>query len=249
MGAIISRELRSMFLSPLAWLLLAVVQFILAWIFLIQMEHFGEVQPRLLQLASAPGVTDLVAIPLLNYAAAIIMLMMPLMSMRLLSDEYSNGTYTLLATAPITKTGIVLGKYLALLIFLLVILSLTAAMPLSLLSGGILDLGKLCAGLIGLGLALASFAAIGLFFSSITSSLTVAATGTYGLLLFLWLINLASGADGEGSALFAWISPATHLQKMLSGLISSADLVYFLLLTTTFLALSIKQLDSRHRGR
>jgi ABC-2 type transport system permease protein len=68
-------------------------------------------------------------------------------------------------------------------------------------------------------------------------------------LVFLWLINLASGADGKGSALFAWISPISHLHKMLSGLISSADLVYFLLITASFLALSVKQLDSRSKGR
>ncbi len=248
MRAIIVRELRSMFLSPLAWTLLAVVQFILAWIFLIQMDEFMQIQPRLAKLASSPGVTDLVATPLLSSAALIIMLLIPLMSMRLLSDEFRNGTYTLLSSAPITKTSIVLGKYLALLIFLMIILILTAAMPLSLLLGGTLDLGKLFSGLLGLGLALASFAAIGLFFSSITSSPTVAATGTYGLLLFLWLINMASGAGEEGSALFAWISPISHLHKMLSGLINSADIIYFLLLTASFLALSIKRLDSRRKG-
>lgn len=249
MRAIILRELQSMFLSPLAWVLLAVVQFILAWIFLIQMDEFMQIQPRLVKLASAPGITDLVATPLISTAALIIMFFIPLMSMRLLSDEYRNGTYTLLASAPISKSSIALGKYLALLIFLLIILALTAAMPLSLLLGGSLDLGKLWAGLLGLGLTLALFAAIGLFFSSITSRPSVAATGTYGLLLFLWLINMASGADGEGSALFAWISPISHLQKMLSGLISSADLIYFFLFTASFLALSIKQLNGRHQGR
>ena len=248
MGAIVLRELRAMFLSPLAWTLLAVVQFILAWIFLIQMDEFMQIQPRLAKLSSAPGVTDLIATPLLNSAAMIVMLLTPLMSMRLLSDEYRNGTYTLLSTAPISKTSIVLGKYLALLIFFLIVLAITSAMPLSLLFGGTLDLGKLFSGVLGLGLAMASYGAIGLFFSSITSRPTVAATGAYGLLLFLWLINLASGAEGEGSALFAWISPISHLHKMLSGLISSTDIIYFLLLTVSFLALTIKQLDSRHRG-
>lgn len=249
MGAIILRELRSMFLSPLAWILLAVVQFILAWIFLIQLDEFMQIQSRLMKLAAAPGVTDLVAAPLLSSAATVIMFLIPLMSMRLLSDEYKSGTFTLLATAPITKTGIVLGKYLALTLFLLLILLLTALMPLSLLLGGSLDLGKLCTGLLGIGLTMASLGAIGLFFSSITSRLAVAATGSYGLLLFLWLINLASGAEGKGSALFAWLSPITHLQKMLSGLISTDDLIYFFLLTVSFLALSIKQLDSHGKRR
>jgi ABC-2 type transport system permease protein len=245
MRAILMRELRSMFLSPLAWVLLAVVQFILAWIFLVQLDEFMQVQPHLAKLSSPPGVTDLVATPLLNSAATIIMFLIPLMSMRMLSDEYRNGTFTLLASAPISKTSIVLGKYLSLVIFLLIVLAATIAMPLSLTLGSNLDLGKLFAGTVGLGLALTSFGAIGMFFSSITARPAVAATGTYGLLLFLWMINLASGSDGEGSALFAWISPMTHMHHMFSGLIKSSDLSYFLLLTTSFLILSIKQLDSR----
>lgn len=245
MLAITLRELRSMFRSPLAWTLLAVVQFILAWIFLVQVEEFIQIQPRLAKLSTAPGVTDLVATPLLSSASLIIMFLIPLMSMRLFSDEYRSGTFSLLLSAPISMTAIVLGKYLALMLFLSVLLVLTAAMPLSLLLGGSLDLGKLSAGLLGLELALAGFAAIGLFFSSITSRPTVAATGSYGLLLFLWVINLASGTGETGSALFAWISPISHLQNMFSGLISSADLIYFLLLTTGFLALSIRRLESR----
>lgn len=245
MLAITLRELRSMFLSPLAWTLLAVVQFILAWIFLVQVEEFMQIQPRLAKLATAPGITDLVATPLLNSASLIIMFLIPLMSMRLFSDEYRSGTFSLLLSAPISMTAIVLGKYLALIIFLAIILLLTAAMPLSLLVGGSLDLGKLAAGLLGLGLALAGFAAIGLFFSSITSRPTVAATGSYGLLLFLWIINLASGAEGQGSALFAWISPISHLRNMFSGLVTSMDLIYFLLLILTFLALCIRRLESR----
>lgn len=244
MLAITLRELRSMFLSPLAWTLLAVVQFILAWIFLVQVEEFMQIQPRLAKLATAPGITDLVATPLLNTASLIIMFLVPLMSMRLFSDEYRNGTFSLLLSAPISKTAIVLGKYLALIIFLAIVLVLTAAMPLSLLLGGNLDLGKLSASLLGLGFALASYAAIGLFFSCITSRPTIAATGSYGLLLFLWIINLASGAEGKGSVLFAWISPISHLNNMYSGLVTSMDLIYFLLLIITFLALCIKRLDS-----
>jgi ABC-2 type transport system permease protein len=245
MWAITLRELRSMFLSPLAWTLLAVLQFILAWIFLVQVEEFLEIQPRLAKLATAPGITDLVATPLLNVASLIILLLIPLLSMRLFSDEYRSGTFSLLLSAPISTTAIVMGKYLALIIFLAVTVVLTAAMPLSLLLGGNLDLGKLAAGVLGLELALAAFAAIGLFFSSITSRPTLAATSSYGLLLFLWIINLASGAEGKGSLLFAWISPITHLRNMFNGLVTSMDLIYFLLLILAFLALCARRLSSR----
>jgi ABC-2 type transport system permease protein len=245
MLAICFRELRSLFLSPLAWTLLGVMQLILAWLFLVQMEQFLEIQPRLVTLADAPGITDLVVIPLLDSAALIIMLLIPLLSMRLISEEYRSNSFSLLLSAPLSLTRIVLGKYLALLAILGIMLLLTALMPLSLLVGSQLDLGKLAAGLLGLGLELALFAAIGLFISSLTARPAVAAAGTYGLLLFLWIINLAAGAGGEGSSLFSWLSPAHHYHQLLSGLVSSSDLVYFLLLSSAFLLLTIHRLERR----
>jgi ABC-2 type transport system permease protein len=219
------------------------MQLILAWLFLVQIEQFLQIQPRLATLANAPGVTDLVVIPLLDSAALIIMLLIPLLSMRLISEEYRGNTISLLLSAPISLTRIVLGKYLALLAMLGAMLLLTALMPLSLLVGSQLDLGKLAAGLLGLGLELALFGTIGLFISSLTARPAVAAAGTYGLLLFLWIIDLAAGTEGSG--LFSWLSPAHHYHQLLSGLIRSSDLVYFLLLSSAFLLLTIHRLERR----
>lgn len=242
---IAGRELRSLFLSPLAWSLLAVIQFILAWTFLVQIEGFQSVQPRLLGMEGAPGLTDLVVTPLLGTSASIMLLLIPLLSMRLISEEYRSGSFTLLLSSPVTMTQIVLGKYLGLLGLLGIILLLITSMPLSLLIGGSLDLGKLAAGLLGLGLLLATISAIGLFISTLTPQPAVAAVGTYGLILFLWLINTAGGADGTGSALFAWLSLTSHFERLASGLIRASDLAYYLLLITGFLALSIRQLNNR----
>lgn len=241
---IAGRELRSLFLSPLAWSLLAVTQFILAWSFLVQIEGFQAVQPRLLGLEGAPGLTDLVATPLLGTAAGVMLLLIPLLSMRLISEEYRSGSFALLLSSPISMTQIVLGKYLGLLGLLAIMLLLTAAMPLSLFIGGSLDLGKLAAGLLGLGLLLAAISAIGLFVSTLTPQPAVAAVGTYGLVLFLWMINLATGADGAGSTLFAWLSLTTHFERLASGLVRGSDLAYYLLLIITFLLLAIRRLDS-----
>jgi ABC-2 type transport system permease protein len=242
---IAGRELKSLFLSPLAWALLAVLQFILAWSFLVQIEGFQSVQPRLLGLEGAPGLTDLVATPLLGTAAGLMLLLIPLLSMRLISEEYRSGSFALLLSSPLSMTQIVLGKYLGLLGFLGFMLLLTAAMPLSLLIGGALDLGKLAAGFLGLGLLLATIGAIGLFISTLTPQPAVAAVGTYGLVLFLWVINLAAGADGTGSTLFAWLSLTSHFDRLTSGLVRASDLAYYLLLITLFLALAIRRLDSR----
>jgi ABC-2 type transport system permease protein len=245
MLAILRRELRSLFLSPLAWALFGVMQLLLAWLFLVQLEQYLELQPRLGALAAAPGVTDLVAAPLLDSAAVITMLLLPLLSMRLFSEEYRSNTFSLLLAAPVSLTRIVLGKYLALLVPLWIMLLLAVLMPLSLLLGGSLDLGKLAAGVLGLALQLAAFGAIGLFLSSLTARPAVAAVSTYGLLLFLGMLQLTADAKTGGSALFAWLSPAGHFQQLLSGLVRSGDLCYFLLLIAISLILTIHRLESR----
>lgn len=241
---IAGRELRSLFLSPLAWSLLAVMQFILAWLFLVQLENFGRIQPRLVGMENAPGVTDLIVVPLFGNVALITLLLIPLLSMRLISEELRSGTFSLLLSAPVSLSRIVLGKYLGLLGMLSIILLMSSAMVLSLLAGGELDLGRLAAGLLGLSLVLAAAAAVGLYMSTLSAQPGVAAVGSYGLLLFLWLINLATGAEGKGSALFAWIAMPTHFDHLLNGLVRSSDLIYFILCIALCLTLAIRRIDS-----
>ena len=241
---IAARELRSLFLSPLAWSLLAVMQFILAWLFLVQLENFGRLQPRLVGMENAPGLTDLIVVPLFGNVAIITLLLIPLLSMRLISEELRSGTFNLLLSAPVSIFRIVLGKYLGLLGVLGIILLISTAMVLSLLAGGELDLGRLAAGLLGLSLVLAAAAAVGLYMSTLSAQPGVAAVGSYGLLLFLWLINLATGAEGKGSALFDWIAMPTHFDHLLSGLVRSSDLIYFMLCIVLCLTLAIRRIDS-----
>jgi ABC-2 type transport system permease protein len=241
---IAARELKSLFLSPLAWAILAVVQLILAYIFLISVDQFLEVQPRLVGMTDAPGVTDIIAAPLFGTAAIVLLLVAPLLTMRLVSEEHRNRTLSLLLSAPVSMTEIILGKYLGILLFLLVMLGMLALMPLSLLIGGSLDLGKLGAGLLGLGLLLAAFAAAGLFMSTLTTQPTVAAISTFGLLLLLWIVDWTSGARAEVSGALNYLSLTRHYEPMLKGLISSVDIVYYLLFIITFLVLSVRRLDA-----
>jgi ABC-2 type transport system permease protein len=246
-AVIAGNELRRLFFSPLAWSLMAVTQLLLAWLFLVQIEAFLELQPRLATLENPPGVTELVAMPLLDSAAVILMLLVPLLSMGLFSREFLQGTYSLLIASPVSVTGIVVGKYLALLATLAVILLLVALMPLSLLLGGALDLGTLSAGLLGLALTLAAYGAVGLLLSSLTRQPAIAAIGSYGLLLLLWIINLAG--TGKGSTLFEQLAISSHFHRLLSGLVVSTDLIYFVLLILCCLILTIRRLDSlRSRG-
>ena len=241
---IAARELRSLFLSPLAWAILAVVQFILAYLFLAQIDAYLALQPRLAAIEGAPGVSDIIVAPLLADAGIILLLITPLMTMRVLSEERRNRTLTLLFSAPVSMTEIIIGKYLGILAFFLILLGLLALMPLSLLLGTNLDLGKLAAGLLGLSLLLAAFSAIGLFMSSLTEQPTVAAISTFGLLLLLWIIDWAGNSGNETSGLFAYLSMLRHYETLLNGLFNSTDVAYYLLLTVMFLGLSIRRMDA-----
>lgn len=107
---IAGRELRSMFLSPLAWAVLAVVEAILAFLFLQQLDLFIAFQSQLAMLESPPGVTEVVAMPIFSTAAIVLLLVVPLLTMRLLSEEKRQKTLPLLMSAPISMSEIVLGN-------------------------------------------------------------------------------------------------------------------------------------------
>ena len=82
MLTIASREFRTLFLSPLAWTVLAILQCLLAYLFLTQVETFNLIQPKLATIEGAPGLTDIVVTPLYGNAAIILLLVTPLLTMR-----------------------------------------------------------------------------------------------------------------------------------------------------------------------
>lgn len=242
------RELRNMFLSPLAWTVLAVTQLILAWIFLSQIDVFFSLQEELATLDNAPGVTDLVVAPVLEIASVILLMISPLLTMRLISEERRNGTLSLLLSAPLSTSEIVLGKFLGIILFYLILIAMVSLMPLSLLLGTELDLGKLAAGLLGLVLLMSAFAAAGLFLSSLTANPVVAAISTFGLLLLLWMLERNTGDNSTISA-FSYVSLTHHIGPFLRGLVNSVDLAYFALFIITFLLLAIRQMDAQRLQR
>lgn len=242
---IAKREFRSMFMSPLAWVILAVVQVILAWSFFSSIDVFFSIQSELTTLKNAPGVTDLVASPLFELASVVLLMVMPLLSMRLISEEKRNKTISLLLSAPVSITEIVLGKYLGLLFFIVCLLSLITLMPLSLSMGTELDLTKLFSGVLGLFLALAAFGSAGLFMSSLTENPMIAAITTFGLLLLLWMLNVTSASAGEGANVFSYLSLHVHFTAMLRGILNTRDIAYFLLFIFGFIVLTIRQLETQ----
>ncbi len=118
-------------------------------------------------------------------------------------------------------------------------------MPASLLFGTQLDLGQIASGLIGLFLLTSSFAAIGLFISSITKQASTAAISTFGVLFLLWIINIAGANSSEATAaVFSYLSLLKHYNNLLNGVFNSTDVLFYVLISSFFILLSIWRLDA-----
>lgn len=233
-------ETRRIFLSPLAWSVLAIVQFIMGFVFI----------NLLVEYVNNPyngedfGVSDYIGGSLYGFATILLLLVMPLMTMRLFSEERKSGSITLLFSAPVSLTEIVLGKFIGLLGFVLAILVLMALMPLSLHWSTDLDWGRLAAGLLGLFLLMMAFGAAGLFVSTLTREPTIAAVGSFGLLLLVWLINILGYNDSMPfREVFTYLSLIDHYESLRRGVFDTADALYYLLFSALFLWLSVLRLD------
>jgi ABC-2 type transport system permease protein len=238
------RELRSLFSMPSTWFVLAVLQFIFTWFFLEMLQAFLDIQPQLAQIANAPGVTATIATPLFNLVALLLMMLVPMFTMRLIAEERRNQTLALLLSAPLTNRDIVLGKFLGLLLFLAV---LTAGVPLMLCTlalGTRLDFGLLLGNMLGLLLLTGSYVAAGLYVSALTTQPVIAAIGALAVLVGLWLADIAATAE---NSLFHLISPLYHFRNFNTGLLDSADAAYFMLFTAMFLLLTMRRLQNNRR--
>jgi ABC-2 type transport system permease protein len=245
MWIIAARELRSLFLSPLAWSILGAVQVICGWFFALQVYLFVQpnVQADLAMNPDAPGLTAMVVAFLFDWIGIVLLLVLPLLTMRLISEERRNNTLPLLLSAPISMTSIILGKFLGMMGFFLILLAMLMLMPLSLLFGGSLDFGQIASGLLGAILFLGALTALGLYISTLTAQPTVAAFSTFAAFLLLWMFDWAEGV-GEQNSVLSYLAITKHYQPLIKGLFSTTDIIYYVLFIALFLILSIKRLDS-----
>lgn len=248
---IAGKELKALFASPLAWVILTVVQIIIAYAFLRRLDDFLQLQPQLIQMANPPGATELIAAPAFATAAAVFLFAVPLLAMRLIAEERRNQTLVLLVSAPVSMTEIVFGKFLGLLAFLVLIIGLVALMPLSLARSTQLDYGMLGGFVAGLVLLAACFAAVSLFVSCLTAHPVAAAIGAFAALLGMLLTG---DVAGEGLKARGWdvaaslaqvLSPVRNFEPFGRGILDTYAIACSLLLTLAFLALTVRQLDAR----
>jgi ABC-2 type transport system permease protein len=248
---IASKELKALFASPLAWLVLTIVQVIAGYTFLRRLDDFLQVQPQLVQLANAAGVTELVVAPVFATAAIILLFAAPLLGMRSIAEERRNETFVFLTSAPVSMTQIALGKFLGIWTFLALIIALTAAMPLSLATSTSLDYGLMASVCCGLLLLSAGFAAISLYISSLTVQPVAAAFASFAAIAGMILLSETAG-DGLKArgwdlpgALVQVFSPLRNFEPFGKGMIDTYAIVCSLSLAIVFIVLTVRRLEAR----
>ena len=238
------KEFRSLFAAPSTWWMLALMQFMFAWFYFARIDDYLQVQAQLAQLDNAPGSTIAVATPVCSVLALMLMMLIPLFTMRLIAEERRNQTWVLLLTAPVSSLHIVLGKFLGLLLLLVLIVTGSAIMLATLLLGTHADIGLMLSNILGVLLLSTSYAALGMYFSALNRQPIIAALGSMGLSFALWLLETSAG---DNRSFLHALSPNAHFQNLNMGLINSADLIYFALFIAVLLWLTVRHLNDERR--
>jgi len=230
-GTIGGKELYTYFASPIAYMVIAA--------FLVMNGYLFSV--ILLGSRSASMISSF------SDMVIILLFLSPAITMRLLSEEQRNGTIELLLTSPLREVELVLGKWLAAMVFFLVMLVLTIPYPLFLLKFGSPDVGPIIGGYIGVILLEGVFLSIGLLMSSVTQNQIVALALSFGVLLVLWLLQSAgqSFGSGGGAAIAQYIALSPHFDGFTSGNIQVKDLVYYISLILIALFLTVRSIETR----
>ena len=181
----------------------------------------------------------------------ILIFLAPVLTMRLMAEEQKLGTIELLLTAPVRDWEVVLGKYLACLVFLLALVALTLYYPILLFAvgKGHPDLGPVLSGYLGLVLYGAASLSVGLLASTLTSNQIVAAVVAMGILLMLYFLAIlsdkASGTLSVLSNIIGEVGIKSHFDDFDRGVIDTKHIIYYLSLTAIFIFLTIRTLELR----
>jgi ABC-2 type transport system permease protein len=241
------KELKSMFASPMGWVILALLMFSFGTYYLNGINNYFEVMSGSIRPAERMGVTQFVGQNVYGLASFLMLFAVPLLSMRLISEERRNQTLPFLFSAPLSIVEVVVGKFIGLVAFLSILIVYIGVMLSTLNIWSDIDFGYILANSFGLFLLLASFSALGLYFSSLTSQPVVAAILSFIALFVLMILDRFFA--GDPSSTMAQLSFMKHFQSFAGGLIDTADIIYFLLFILTFLILTIRRLDAdRLRG-
>jgi ABC-2 type transport system permease protein len=248
--AIAGKDIRSYFVSPIAYVVMTGFVLLGGWFFfnllarfnfLVQM--YGAMQNP--QAMEQLNLNDFVIAPLLHNLSVVLVILIPVITMRAFAEEKRAGTYELLMTAPLSVTEIVIGKFLGAFVFVFLMVLLTAIYPMILLVYGNPEVGVLLGGFLGLLLLATAFLAVGLLTSSLTQNQIIAAVSCLVILLLLYVISWPAETAGETmGAVLRYLSLTEHFGEMVKGIIDTRDVVYFVSVITLALFLTQRAVES-----
>ncbi|MHB8501899.1 MAG: ABC transporter permease [Candidatus Acidiferrales bacterium] len=241
------KELHSYFVSPVAYLLLAMFAVIFGFFFWNMLGYFvftgmeaqmrGEMFPM--------NINEQVIRPLLSNVGVIGLFFIPMITMRLFAEEKRSGTIELLVTSPIRDGEIILGKWLAALTLYSGLLLLTALNFIFLFKYGNPDWKPLAIGYLGLLLQAGALLAIGMFISTLTKNQIIAGATTFGVCLLLWVLEWVGGYEtATWASVLSYMSVVTHIGSFSKGLLDLKDAVYYVTLIFLGIFFTARSLES-----
>ena len=245
---VFSREIRYLYRSLTAWVATTVFLFIGGYFFHNVFKGYNFLSYQMARTGDFTrplNLVDDVMRPLLGDLSVIIILLLPLLTMRLLAEEKKQGTFELLLTYPIGDLPVVLGKFAAALSSWGLMLAGALLYPVLLAFFADPEPGPIVTGYAGLFLMGGAFIAIGVFFSSLTDNQLVAASSSFGAGLFFLIIGwTAPFAGPTAGKVIAQLSLLYHLESFTKGVVSLQDVAYYVFLAAFFLFLTMKSLES-----
>jgi ABC-2 type transport system permease protein len=246
---IVKKEMRLYFTSSVAWVIITIFLVIAGYFFynIFAFYTLASMQSAMNpQMARELNVTDSVLRPLFSNVSVILLLLMPLITMRLFAEERRSGTIELLLTYPVRDGAVLIGKYLAALAVYVIMLALTLMYPAIVFYFVRLEWGPLLTGYLGLLLMGATFLAVGIFASSLTENQIVASVTTFGVLLILWVIGWsAEYVGGAWGRVLSHLSLLDHFDTFARGVLDTKDVIYYVDVTIVALFLTLRSLEAR----
>jgi ABC-2 type transport system permease protein len=248
---IAGKELAGYFVQPVAYVVMTVFLLLGGFFFFSLLQRFSMLvqtyaamqNPQVMQRIN---LNQIVIEPLLHNLSIVLVILVPAITMRSFAEEKRAGTYELLLTAPVRIGEIVAGKFIAAATFMLIMITLAGIFPLILVVFGNPEVGVMLSGYIGLALLAIAFVSIGLFTSSLTQNQIIAAITCFGVLLMLYVISWPAqeGSASILSGLLHYLSLPDHFSEMVTGIIDTRDIVYFLSLIFVALFLTQRSVES-----
>jgi ABC-2 type transport system permease protein len=244
---IFRKELRSYFVSPVAYLLLAMFAVIFGFFFWNILGFFiREGTEAMMSGQMFPmNLNERVIRPLLSNISVVGLFLIPMITMRLFAEEKRTGTIELLATSPVSDLQVILGKWTAAVVLYGGMLLLSALNFLFLFKYGRPDWKPLAIGYLGLLLQAGALLAIGTFISTLTKNQIIAGAVTFAVCLLLWILEWVTGFDTAAWArVMAYMSVITHFESFAKGLLDSKDVIFYVTLIFFGLFLTARSMES-----